>query len=93
MGRRHHAQADTVRLTKYDRRLVHHKERQGVRAALAREEPDAVVDPVLPHVATHARPEIPPRRPRARHWKLPFWKRRTAVRRERALRSLTSGTA
>lgn len=81
MSRRHHGEP-APRLTKFDRRVSHHRERSELRAVLLKEDPEAIVDPVMPHSGAHGRPATGPERPR--HWKLPFWKRRSATRRARA---------
>ncbi|MDA8297740.1 MAG: hypothetical protein M0004_14360 [Actinomycetota bacterium] len=69
-----------------DRRVQHHRDRQATRHALALSDPEDVVDPRVQHTL---RAEHPGQEPAAtmphrfRHWKARFWKRRTAVRRQR----------
>lgn len=69
-------------LTKEERRRERRRERHEARAALiAADDPDGIVLPEVPHTAvraTEARTTDPRRQ--LRHWKQPFWKRRTASR-------------
>lgn len=84
MSDRH--QTFSYRLNKTDRRVEHHRERQATRSALHVSD----LEDVLAPPSVHRVPQIPSsdyvRRPaatesrRLRHWKLPFWKRRTEVR-------------
>ena len=69
---------------KPERRVEHHRERQATRAALNVSDLEDVLDP--PSVHNTATPGLPgptakPRR--FRHWKQPFWKRRSNGRRTR----------
>ena len=71
---------------KFERRVEHHRERQATRAALNVSDLEDVLDP--PRVHNTAPPWLPgpaeakPRR-RFRHWKQPFWKRRSNRRQAR----------
>lgn len=84
MSDRH--QTFSYRLNKSDRRFEHHRERQATRTALhVSDLEDVLAPPSVHHV-----PEIPTsdyvpgpvaiESRRFRHWKQPFWKRRTEVR-------------
>lgn len=69
-----------------ERRVQHHRERQAARQALAMHDPEDVLDPRIRHTLHVEHPgEVAeagaPRR--FRHWKAPFWKRRSAIRHER----------
>lgn len=71
-----------------ERRVEHHRERQALRHALTVHDLDELVDPRVRHTlrAEHAHDEPTQGvRPRFRHWKAPFWKRRNAVRHGRNL--------
>ncbi len=64
------------------RRTEHHRERQATRMAVSGcEDLDDLLVPILAHPNPHTVPERGPRR--FRHWKAPFWKRRTNERRRR----------
>lgn len=84
MSNRH--QAISHGLSKTDRRVEHHRERQAMRAALDVADLEDVLDPPsVHHVPESVTSEDLPRsvvtqRRRLRHWKQPFWKRRTEVR-------------
>lgn len=67
---------------KEDRRLDHRKERHAARKALTVSDPDEIVMPVLHHAAGHSAPEAASKKP-FRHWKQPFWKRRSALAHQR----------
>ena len=70
---------------KSERRVEQHRQRQATRAALNVSDLEDVLDP--PSVHNTAAPSLPgpveakPRR--FRHWKQPFWKRRSNRRRAR----------
>jgi hypothetical protein len=70
---------------KSERRVEHHRERQATTAALNVSDLEDVLDP--PSVHNTAAPSLPgpvePKRRRFRHWKQPFWKRRSQGRRAR----------
>jgi hypothetical protein len=70
---------------KSERRVEHHRERQATRAALNVSDLEDVLDP--PSVHNAAAPGLPgpvaAKRRRFRHWKQPFWKRRSEGRRKR----------
>jgi hypothetical protein len=71
---------------KKDERLAEHRrDRRTARQKIAVADADAVVLPGEgpAHLHSH-RPTLAEKRP-PRHWKLPFWKRRGAVRAEKAL--------
>ena len=71
---------------KKDERLAEHRrDRRTARQKIAVADADAVVLPGEgpAHLHSH-RPTLLEKRP-PRHWKLPFWKRRGAVRVEKAL--------
>jgi hypothetical protein len=70
---------------KPERRVEHHRERQATRAALNVSDLEDVLDPPSVHnTAAAGSPgpvEAKPRR--FRHWKQPFWKRRSKRRQAR----------
>jgi hypothetical protein len=70
---------------KSERRVEHHRQRQATRAALNVSDLEDVLDP--PRVHNTAAPTLPgpvvAKRRRFRHWKQPFWKRRSTRRRAR----------
>ena len=71
---------------KKDERLAEHRrDRRTARQKIAVADADSVVLPGEgpAHLHSH-RPTLVEKRP-PRHWKLPFWKRRAAVRVEKAL--------
>jgi hypothetical protein len=87
MSRRHHSEvADAVSFK--ERRAHARRERQRINVRLRElaadqgdgDEPGASWRPERHHEA----PIVTTTRRRVRHWKQPFWKRRTASRRERA---------
>jgi hypothetical protein len=88
MSRRHHSEFAEA-LSCEERRAHARGERQRVNASLRAlaavlgdgDEPGAAWRPERHHEV----PEAPVGRRRPRHWKQPFWKRRTASRRERAV--------
>lgn len=66
------------------KRLEKRRERHAVKTALQTSELDDVILPQPTRVENGEHGGPPPRSPRGRrHWKLPFWKRRTALRHER----------
>lgn len=88
MSRRHRDGKDDILLHKDDRLAEHRRKRRVTRQVLWSEGTEAVL-PHQGHDHLHAhRSEEPPaaeitRHP-VRHWKQPFWKRRTAQRRMKA---------
>lgn len=70
---------------KSDRRVEHHRERQATRAALHVSDLEDVLDPPSVHNITSAVSDGPveAKHRRFRHWKQPFWKRRTKGRHDR----------
>ncbi|MDQ6838123.1 MAG: hypothetical protein M3137_07305 [Actinomycetota bacterium] len=72
---------------KSDRRVEHHRERQATRTALQVTDLDLedVLDPPSVHNASTSvsDPQVETRTRRFRHWKQPFWKRRTQGRHDR----------
>jgi hypothetical protein len=70
---------------KTQRRVEHHRERQATRAALNVSDLEDVLDPPSVHnTATPGVAEPVEAKPRRfRHWKQPFWKRRSKRRRTR----------
>lgn len=84
MGSRH--RSDAAKPAPSERRVHHHRERQALRQALSASDPEDLVDPRRRHSlhlehAGDLRVDDAPRR--FRHWKAPFWKRRSARRHER----------
>jgi hypothetical protein len=91
------------KVSKEARRMEHRRERHAARSMLAVTDPDEVLTPApaLAHTAMVGRAEKPapapqtvatepaPARKRMRHWKTRFWKRRTNLRRQRALAERT----
>ncbi len=73
------------RPAKSDRRLEHHRERQATRAALYVSDLEEVLDPPSVHNVDASDSERPKVRAdsRRRHWKQPFWKRRTRSRHDK----------
>ncbi len=100
MSQRHRQSREELpgyaKVPKDSRRLDNRRERQATRSMLLVADPDEVLAP--PHLrATSDRrpseataPTPSQARRRFRHWKAPFWKRRTAMRHQRndALRGL-----
>jgi len=87
VGKRHHASTVAERAPKRERRWRTHQERRAVRAALVTaDDPEEIVAPRTVHHGPRS-PEAgaSPRRRRLRHWKMKSWKRRSTLRRERAL--------
>jgi hypothetical protein len=70
---------------KPERRVEHHRERQATRTALHVSDLEDVLDP--PSVHNTAAPglaePVAAKRRRFRHWKQPFWKRRSTGRQAR----------
>jgi hypothetical protein len=64
---------------KSERRVEHHRERQATRAALKVSDLEDVLDPPSVHnVASSEEPgPVEAQARRFRHWKQPFWKRRS----------------
>ena len=82
MGDQHRTAAKPA---KPERRVEHHRQRQATRAALNVSDLEDVLDPPGVHntpVPSVPRP-MPAKRRRFRHWKQPFWKRRSTRRRAR----------
>lgn len=76
MSSHHHTASKPA---KSDRRVEHHRERQATRTALHVADLDEVLDPPSAHNISTSRSERPveTKHPRFRHWKQPFWVRRT----------------
>ena len=87
MGKRHRATIVAERAPKRERRWTTHQERRAVRAALiTADDPEDIVAPRTVHHGPRSAEAAPaPRRQRMRHWKLKAWKRRSTMRRERAI--------
>jgi hypothetical protein len=70
---------------KPERRVEHHRERQATRAALHVSDLEDVLDPPSVHNAAMPRSVEPveAKSRRFRHWKQPFWKRRSMGRQAR----------
>ena len=85
MSRRHRRFENDGTPRKDDRLAEHRRDRRTARQKIAVADADAVVLPGEgpAHLHSH-RPTLVEKRP-PRHWKLPFWKRRAAVRAEKAL--------
>jgi hypothetical protein len=73
------------RAAKAERRVKHHRQRQALREALHVCNLEDLLDPPsVQNTAKPGRPEpVTARRRRLRHWKQPFWKRRSQGRRDR----------
>jgi hypothetical protein len=73
------------RPAKADRRVEHHRERQATRAALHGPDLEEALTPPSAHNVTVSLSNHPveANRPRFRHWKQAFWKRRTTTRHDR----------
>lgn len=85
MSSRHRDSERSAVTTKDDRLAEHRRDRRVARQKISFTEPDDAVLPGEGHAHLHAhRPTALERKP-ARHWKLPFWKRRNAVRSQKAL--------
>jgi hypothetical protein len=83
-----------------ERRRIHHRDRQALRHALSLSvaDPDELLDPLdrrTLQVEHRGAPQPKSQARRFRHWKAPFWKRRSASRRARnaALAALASSEA
>jgi hypothetical protein len=85
MSRRHRDSGRAV-TTKDDRLAEHRRDRRAARQKIVSTvEPDDAVLPGEGHTHLHAhRPTAIEPKP-TRHWKLPFWKRRNAMRTQRAM--------
>ena len=70
---------------KPERRVEHHRERQATRAALKTSDLEDVLAPPSVHnaAAPHGPGPTESRPRRFRHWKQPFWKRRSTRRQAR----------
>jgi hypothetical protein len=84
MSRRNRRVAKGDAPTKDDRLAEHRRVRRVARQQIDVADPDAVVLPGEgpAHLHSHRPTSVEKRRPR--HWKLPFWKRRGAVRAQKA---------
>lgn len=85
MSRRHRDSERAVITTKDDRLAEHRRDRRTARQKITFVEPDDAVLPGEGHAHLHAHRPTPLERKPARHWKLPFWKRRNTMRSRRAL--------
>lgn len=84
MSRRHRDSGRAV-TTKDARLAEHRRDRRAARQKISTVEPDDAVLPGEGHTHLHAhRPTAIAPKP-TRHWKLPFWKRRNAMRTQRAM--------
>jgi hypothetical protein len=87
MSKRHRESRVQAKVPKEARRLDHRRDRHTAKAALLASDLEAVVLPSAPRqLATDDVPKAtvsPATRPRFRHWKAPFWKRRNVARHER----------
>ena len=85
MSRRDHGSEKDTAVKKEDRRAEHRRDRRAARQQIEVVEPDAAVLPGEGPGHLHAhRPTVREKKSR-RHWKLPFWKRRRAIRAQKAL--------
>lgn len=86
MGKRHRATIVAERAPKRERRWTTHRERRAVRAALVTaDDPEEIVAPRTVHHGPRSAEAAPGPRRRTRHWKVKAWKRRTTMRRRRAI--------
>jgi hypothetical protein len=83
MSRRHQTSEKDRTITKDDRRAEHRRARRAARQKIDVVEPDAAVLPGEGPGHLHAHRPTVREKPRRRHWKLPFWKRRRAARAEK----------
>ena len=87
MSRRHREEDEVLALKRPDRLAEHRRKRRVDRQALHCDGDEAVLHVAHEHLHAHysEKPRDPgtSRRDR-RHWKQPFWKRRTTQRREKA---------
>jgi hypothetical protein len=80
MSRRNRGSEKDAAVKKEDRLAEHRRDRRAARQKIDVVEPDAAVLPGEGPAHLHAhRPTMREKR-RPRHWKLPFWKRRRAMR-------------
>jgi hypothetical protein len=85
MSRRHRRPEKETALSKEARLAEHRRDRRAARQKIDVVEPDAAVLPGEGPGHLHAHRPTVREKGRPRHWKLPFWKRRRAVRAQRAL--------
>ena len=86
MSKRHRESRVQAKPPKEARRQDHRRERHTAKAALLAADPESVVLPAPRHLAGEEAPKVvdsTPGRRRFRHWKAPFWKRRTTARHQR----------
>ena len=86
MSKRHRESRVQAKVPKEARRLDHRRDRHTAKAVLLTADPEGVVLPAPRHLAGDEAPkavEAAPGRRRFRHWKAPFWKRRTTARHQR----------
>jgi hypothetical protein len=84
MSRRDRRSERDAGVKKEDRRAEHRRDRRAARQQIDVVEPDAAVLPGEGPGHLHAHRPTVREKKRARHWKLPFWKRRGAARAQRA---------
>jgi len=84
MSRRHRHDSGTA-VKKEDRRAEHRRDRRAARQQIDVVDPEAAVLPGEGPGHLHAHRPTVREKGRRRHWKLPFWKRRRAVRAQKAL--------
>lgn len=83
MSRRHEASVKTG-VRKEDRLNEHRRDRRAARQMIPHVDPEDAVLPGEGPAHLHAHRSLPLKAAPVRHWKLPFWKRRGAVRATRA---------
>lgn len=83
MSRRHRMSEKEKALRKDDRLAEHRRDRRAARQKIDIVDPEAAVLPGEGPGHLHAHRPTVREKPRARHWKLPFWKRRLAARAEK----------
>ena len=85
MSRRNRRAEKDSSLKKDERLAEHRRDRRAARQKIDVVEPDAAVLPGEGPAHLHAHRPTTREKPRPRHWKLPFWKRRRAARAQKAL--------
>ena len=86
MSKRHRESRVQTKVPKEARRLDHRRDRHTAKAALLTADPESVILPAPRPLGGDEAPkavEPTPGRRRFRHWKAPFWKRRTTARHQR----------
>ena len=88
MSKRHRESRVQAKVPKEARRQDHRRDRHTAKAVLLTADPEGVVLPAPRHLAGEEGPMVvdctpAQQRRRFRHWKAPFWKRRTTARHQK----------